>query len=225
MTPREYEQHVARLLESEGWHATLSSYTGDMGVDIIASKGDERIAVQVKMYGGSARPVNTEMVMALHGAAAYFECTAAMIATDGRVLDLAATVAMKLGIEIRRVSRGARRAQATPPFATFDTIWRDYVFPLAGRTLRRANGGTNTIVSVDWAKLSRITSSGGRQDIKIEIFERVIDRLLAGEVVTREWIDDAYAGRASSGVVLVLSQVPLFEVTQRPVSLQMKSIT
>jgi len=65
---------------------------------MFASKGDERLAVQVKMYGGTARPVNREMVMQLHGAKDYFECTLAVVVTDGRVARDARDVATKLEI-------------------------------------------------------------------------------------------------------------------------------
>ena len=40
------------------------------------------------------------MVMELHGAAGYFDCAGAMLATDGRVLADASEVAQKLGIRI-----------------------------------------------------------------------------------------------------------------------------
>jgi hypothetical protein len=41
----------------------------------------------------------------------------------------------------------------------------------------------------------------------------VIERLLAGETVLREEINDHCGGRASSGVLLILSALPHFERT------------
>ena len=59
------------------------------------------MAVQAKMFRGSNRPVNAQVVMELYGAAAYADCANAMVATDGRVLPDAEEVAAKLGIPIR----------------------------------------------------------------------------------------------------------------------------
>lgn len=86
MTPEDYEHHVANLLRSEGWEASVTPHQRDHGVDIVAERGGERMAVQAKMFGGSNRPVNAQVVMELYGAAAYADCAIAMIATDGRVL-------------------------------------------------------------------------------------------------------------------------------------------
>ena len=41
--------------------------------------------------------------------------------------------------------------------------------------------------------------------------------------ITRKEINDEYAKRASSGVVLILSQVPLFEFIDKPLTLRLKS--
>ena len=40
--------------------------------------------------------------------------------------------------------------------------------------------------------------------------------------ITRKEINDEYAKRASSGVVLILSQVPLFELVDKPLTLRLK---
>src|SRR5579863_9780253 len=101
MTPEEYEHLVADSLRAEGWSATVTPYTHDFGVDVIAERDGVRLAVQAKMFGGANRPVSATMVTQLHGAAAYADCAEAMIVTDGRVLDEAQEVAEKLGIEIR----------------------------------------------------------------------------------------------------------------------------
>ena len=74
MNPQSFEKYVAGIYEKEGYDVTVTPYSGDYGVDVIAEKGGERIAVQVKQYGGSTRKVNRQMVMELHGAAAYAGC-------------------------------------------------------------------------------------------------------------------------------------------------------
>jgi restriction system protein len=77
--------------------------------------------------------------------------------------------------------------------------------------LTRPNGKTNEIREVDWGGAVRITSRGQRRRLDIEIFRWAIERVLHGETVSREEINDRYARRASSGIALILSQVPLFE--------------
>ena len=103
MNPQSFEKYVAGIYEKEGYDVTVTPYSGDYGVDVIAEKGGERIAVQVKQYGCSSRKVNRQMVMELHGAAAYAGCNKAVIATNGDVLPDAVEVARKIGVEIRYI--------------------------------------------------------------------------------------------------------------------------
>lgn len=231
MNPREFEEAVAARLRQEGYETELGKGVGDYGVDVFAERDGRRYAVQAKMFGGTSRPVNRQMMMELHGAAAYFGCAGAMLATDGRVLADAAEVARTLGIRIIDMG-GAWTEQPGPPAAAsrgqpgsfagdldFDTIWSRYVLPLAGATLIRPDGSSNTIVTVDWSGVERITSNGERGRIKIEIFEWAVNRILQDGCVSRAAINDQYQGRASSGVVLILAQVPLFELRDHPLTL------
>lgn len=235
MTPREFEEVVAARLQSEGYATELGPGMSDYGVDVFATRDGERYAVQAKMFGDTTRPVNRQMVMELHGAAAYFDCAGAMIATDGRILADAAAVAQKLGIRILDMS-GTWAGQPGPPTSDrgsqespepaggldFATIWERYVMPLAGATLTRPDGSPNTIVKVDWSGVERITSNGKRGRIKIEIFKWAVDRILRDGSVTRTEINDEYQGRASSGVVLILAQVPLFRLSDQPLTLRLR---
>lgn len=91
---------------------------------------------------------------------------------------------------------------------------------LAGATLTRPDGSSNTIVTVDWSGVERITSNGERGRIKIEIFKWAVDRILRDGSVARTEINDEYQGRASSGVVIILAQVPLFELSDQPLTLR-----
>jgi len=78
VSPREFEEAVAAALEAEGYETELGQYVHDYGVDVVAERGEERVAVQVKMYGDTSRRVNRETIMALKGAAEYAECTRAI---------------------------------------------------------------------------------------------------------------------------------------------------
>ncbi len=222
MKPEEYESCVAEMLRAEGWRARVTPYVHDFGIDIIAERGKRRLGVQAKMYAGN-RPINGAMVMQVYGAAAYVDCSDSMIATDGVLLDDARKIAEKLGVEIRTIPATAPDASALEPASesdvdragwTFGHIWEEHVAPLAGTTLARADGKTNEILRVDEGGLVRRTSSGRTQRIEIEIFRWTIERLIRGDTVLRDEINAQYPGRASSGIMLVLSSLPMFDETK-----------
>jgi hypothetical protein len=213
MLPEDYERHVADLLRGEGWEVTLTPYMRDFGIDVIAERDGVRLGVQVKMFAGANRLIGHPDVMQTYGAAAYADCAGAMIATDARLSADAQQVARKLSVEVRVVPVPEHRFTLSDGAGlTFGRVWQEQIVPLTGRELRRANGTTNRIISVDGAGVTRLTSKGKRQSIKIEVFRWAIERLLRSETVTREDINTICVGRASSGVVLILSQLPVFEV-------------
>jgi hypothetical protein len=220
VTPDEYEHLVAAVLRGEGWQATVTPSVHDFGLDVIAERGGVRLGVQAKMYLQANRPVNAMTVMHTYGAAAYHDCDQCMIATDGRVLPDAETVAAKLAVEIRliptstSVEDGTRDLPAGDAGAdTFARIWAKEVSALTGRTLHRSPGRSNDVLAVDQGGVLRRTSNGKTQRIDIDIFRWTIDRLLNGETVLREDINAQSIDRVSSGVILILSQLPMFELT------------
>lgn len=226
MKPRQFEELVCEHFRKQGYEAETTSYSGDYGIDVFAKKGKEKIAVQAKMYGGSTRKINRQMVMELHGAKDYFDCTKAVIATDGTFLPDAITVAEKLKIEILYLNEfqtqipQQQTQKSNKTDKTFEQIWEDYIIPLQGKTLTRSNGETNKIVKADWSGIERLTSNGNNGKIKIEIFKQAVNKLLSDGSITRDYINQNYVGRASSGVVLILSQVPFFSLTDRPTGLK-----
>lgn len=158
----EYEHHVAAILHTEGWRTTVTPSAGDLGLDVIAERDGVRLGVQVKMYG-RRRPVNSQIVRELYGAAAYKDCTAFMIATDGRVAPDARATAHKLGVEIRQIPRVAAASSADdglPAAAkdlTFDTVWDDHIAALEGTTLVRSDGSRIKMLIVDGGGIVRLT--------------------------------------------------------------------
>ena len=205
MKPYEFEQLVCDHYRQKGYRVQTTSASNDYGIDVFAEKKGEKIAVQVKMYGGSTRKVNRQTMMELYGAAAYFDCTKAVLATDGEVLTDAKEVAHKLGIDILFIQPDRKISMPSASSAEWslaDIIWEKYIMPLAGKTLTRDNGKTNRIVNVDWSGIERITSNGKHQKIGIEINQN-------------------YAKRASSGIVLILSQAPCFRLVKQPAALEL----
>jgi Holliday junction resolvase len=222
MNPKQFEELVCDYFRNKGYEAKTTSYSNDYGVDVFASKGTEKIAIQAKMYGSGTRKINRQMVMELHGAKDYFDCTKALIATDGILLADALEVAKKLNIEILNIDSSIPlKAKKSAHIAkSFESIWENYIIPLQGKTLTRDNGETNKIVKVNWSEIERLTSNGNKGKIKIEIFKQAINKLLSDGSITRDYINQNYVGRASSGVILILSQVPFFKLTESPIGLK-----
>ncbi|MDC9723986.1 MAG: restriction endonuclease [Urechidicola sp.] len=224
MRPDEYEHIVAEYFEQKGFSTKVSQYSNDYGVDVFATKGKTKIAIQAKMFGNSTRPINRQMIMELHGAKDYFDCTKAIMATNGRIIDNALEVAEKLKIEVLNIPaiKTNFKSKTKKQSGKFETIWEKYVMPLEGKAIKRADGKTNKILTVDWSGIKRITSNGREQKIKIEIFKKTINHLLKNGSITRKYINDEYQYRASSGIVLILSNTSKFELTNNPTGLKMK---
>lgn len=160
--------------------------------------------------------------MELHGAKDYFDCTKAVIATDRVLLSDALEVAQKLKIEILTIDAltAFTKSKKSNNDKTFEGIWEKYIIPLQGKTLTRDSGETNQIVKVNWSEVERITSNGSKGKIKVEIFTQAISKLLTDGSITRNYINQNYVGRASSGVILILSKVPFFQLTDSPTGLK-----
>jgi restriction system protein len=222
MNPREYEMNVAEFYKSQGYQTELTPLSGDYGVDVFAKKGKEKIAIQAKMYGSGGRKINRQAIMELHGAKDFFDCTKAILVTDGSLLPDAITVADKLKIEIvyfdGLISNNPLIFYSYE--LTFEKIWEDYIIPLQGKVLTRSNGDTNQITKADWSGIERLTSNGNPGKIKIEIFKQTVNKLLKEGFISRDEINQNYTGRASSGVMLILSQVPFFMIADKPLGLK-----
>lgn len=222
MNPREYEEKVAEFYKGLGYQIELTPLSGDYGVDVFAKKGKDKLAIQAKMYGSSTRKINRQMVMELYGAKDFFECTKAIIVTDGTLLPDAIKVAEKLKIEIVYFD-GINSENPVITYnyeLSFEMIWEEYIIPLQGKVLTRNSGDTNRITKVDWSGIERVTSNGNPGKIKIEIFKQTVNKLLKDGFITRDEINQNYTGRASSGVMLILSQVPFFKITENPLGLK-----
>lgn len=50
LTPYEYECYCASVLNQHGWEAHATKGSGDQGVDVIARKGNYKVAIQCKKY-------------------------------------------------------------------------------------------------------------------------------------------------------------------------------
>lgn len=234
MTPKQYEDYIGALFVQKGYNVTVSPLSNDWGLDVIAIKDDEKIGIQAKMYGESNRSVNRRVIMELYGASAYQDCTRTILATDGDILPDAIKVANKLGIEILMTSSEKNYAELrqlddicksksnnADTIMSFDEAWEKYIMPLRGKTLHNSRGA-NQIIGVDWTGIKRITSNGKSGKIDIEGFRLAYHTLLSQGRISRDYINQQVDKRCSSGIVLILSQLPFVELTSSPTGLRLK---
>jgi restriction system protein len=219
MTPDQYEKYVANYFQNKGYKVKQTPYSNDYGVDVFAEKNKEKIAIQAKMFGNSNRKINRQMVMEFYGAKDFFNCNKGIIVTDGEIIQNAKDVADKLGVEILFIYP---QSHVPKNNSQFDEIWENYVMPLEGKTITRNNGKINIILEVNWGGINRITSNGNQQKIDIEIFKKTINHILENGSITRQEINDEYSKRSSSGIVLILSQLPMIHLNNtRPISIEL----
>ena len=67
MSPFEFEHFISKLFKAMGYKTTVTKKTGDYGVDVIAEKDNDKIAIQVKKYN-LGNPVGNREVQMLLGA-------------------------------------------------------------------------------------------------------------------------------------------------------------
>lgn len=79
MTGVEFENYVAARLRAAGYRVSLTNVTGDFGVDLIASKNGERLAVQCKRHGQRVGPAAVQQVVA---GAAMHRCSVTMVVSN-----------------------------------------------------------------------------------------------------------------------------------------------
>jgi restriction system protein len=79
MSGTEFEQYLQRLLGSRGYSVTRTGASGDLGVDLIASRPQERIAIQVKRHTGK---VSRRAISDAVGGMQHYRCNKAMVVTN-----------------------------------------------------------------------------------------------------------------------------------------------
>jgi restriction system protein len=79
MTGIDFENYVAAKLRAAGYRVALTQVTGDFGVDLIASKGGKRIAIQCKRH---ARRIGAAAVQQVVAGALLHRCTSTMVVSN-----------------------------------------------------------------------------------------------------------------------------------------------
>ena len=236
MTPEEFERYVACIFESKGYKTEVTRYSGDYGVDVFAFKGKEKIAIQVKKFGNCTRKVNRNVFLKLYGSQHFFDCTKAIVATDGKVMDDAVEVAKKLGIEIffvdtKNIEKCKPDNQSTVNdaitednrlYPDFSLIWDNFIRSLEGKTLFNSRG-PNRILEVNNTALIRSSINDIPGEINRDYFKLAYEYLTKKGSVTRDYINQQIDKGCSSIFFLVLAQLPFIEESKNPLTFKMKS--
>jgi hypothetical protein len=105
----------------------------------------------------------------------------------------------------------------------FELVWHRWALPLAGRRITGLNGLTNDIVAVDWNGVDRVSRSNLPSRIPIAPFQWTFRMAMRRQGVSRKAINRQFPHRYSSGVQLVMEQIPIFEATARPAVIKLRS--
>ena len=79
MSGIEFEHYVKRLMENRGYSAHVTPASSDYGVDIIAQRGADKYAVQVKRYNSN---ISRKAVSDAVAGMAYYKCNKSMVVTN-----------------------------------------------------------------------------------------------------------------------------------------------
>ena len=90
MSGFDFEEYLQRLLTLRGYYVEITPGSGDLGVDLIASKGGEKFAIQVKRYKNN---VPRTAVSDAIGGMSYYHCNKAMVITNSFFTEGAITLA------------------------------------------------------------------------------------------------------------------------------------
>lgn len=90
MTGIEFEQYLQKLLTNQGYDVRMTQASGDLGVDLIASKDGDKIAVQAKRYSTNvSRRAISDAVAGMY----HYDCNKAMVITNNYFSPDAVTLA------------------------------------------------------------------------------------------------------------------------------------
>lgn len=116
---REFEAAIRVIYEKMGYTVTLTPVTGDFGVDVIAEKGNEKLAIQAKRYSGT---VGVKAVQEAASGAFYYKANKAIVITNSFYTPKAKELASELGVDLINRKRLAliweklHQDDSIPPF-------------------------------------------------------------------------------------------------------------
>lgn len=80
MSGEQFEEFICKFFEKMNYKCKKTKASGDQGVDVLATKGDERIAIQAKCYMNGV--IGNHAVMEVVGGKKYYDATRCMVITN-----------------------------------------------------------------------------------------------------------------------------------------------
>lgn len=97
MSGFEFEKFISRLFQKMGYKSYATKETNDQGVDVIAEKGDVRIAIQTKCYNGV---VGNSAIQEIVAGMKYYDANKAMVITNSTFTKSAIELAKKNNVQL-----------------------------------------------------------------------------------------------------------------------------
>lgn len=95
MTPTDYEQYCAGLLEKCGWNAKTTAVSGDQGADVVAELESIKLVIQCKRY---VQPVGNKAVQEVMAAKVYYGANVAAVVATAPYTQSAIALAKKSNV-------------------------------------------------------------------------------------------------------------------------------
>jgi hypothetical protein len=109
-----FEKHVAETYRRLGYRVRVTKQSGDAGVDVIADKGTERLAIQTKQYSGS---VGNDSVQQAFTGKTIYDCTGAVVVCTTTFTSAAKAAARATNVELIDGKAYSHLMQQTQPKA------------------------------------------------------------------------------------------------------------
>jgi HJR/Mrr/RecB family endonuclease len=92
-----FENFLCEIFRELGFQCHLTKSSGDQGVDLIASLGDLRLAIQAKGY---AESVGNKAVQEAHAGMTFYKCNRAIVITNSAFTSSAVELAVRLNCRL-----------------------------------------------------------------------------------------------------------------------------
>ncbi|NOY29230.1 MAG: restriction endonuclease [Planctomycetes bacterium] len=97
--PADFELIIGMMFSRAGFGVEETSYVGDFGADLIASKGQSKIAVQVKRYASTTK-VSVGDINQVIGAKQYYDCNKSLVVATSDYTRAAKEMAKKAEVTL-----------------------------------------------------------------------------------------------------------------------------
>lgn len=97
MSGVEFEKYVGEILKFQGYDVKFTAVSGDYGIDILATRGPERLGIQLKRYSGS---VGNHAVQEAHTGLTHYNCNKGWVITNSYFTEHAKITARDTGVEL-----------------------------------------------------------------------------------------------------------------------------